>query len=83
MTRIKQGIYRHYQGKLYEVIGVARHSETLERMVVYKGLYDHPEFGKNPLWVRPHYEFMEKIQIGDKVFPRFEFVKKSDESESK
>ena len=50
---IKLGKYKHYKGKLYQVIGVARHSETLEEMVVYRALYNSEEFGKNCLWVRP------------------------------
>jgi len=45
---IKKGIYRHYKGGRYEVIGIARHSETLEEMVVYRALY-----GEGGLWVRP------------------------------
>ncbi|MBS3061860.1 MAG: DUF1653 domain-containing protein [Candidatus Diapherotrites archaeon] len=77
MAEIKKGLYKHYKGKLYEVLGEARHSETLEKMVVYKGLYDHPEYGKDTMWVRPKYEFLEKIQIGDRVYPKYEYLKKN------
>ncbi|MCX6791152.1 MAG: DUF1653 domain-containing protein, partial [Candidatus Gribaldobacteria bacterium] len=45
---LKRGVYQHYKGNFYEVLGVARHSETLEEMVVYKALY-----GDNDVWVRP------------------------------
>jgi cyclomaltodextrinase / maltogenic alpha-amylase / neopullulanase len=72
---IKLGKYRHFKGKLYEVIGVAKQSETLEEYVVYKALYDS-EFGKNALWVRPLKMFTEKVKIGDKEVNRFEFVGK-------
>jgi len=68
--KLKSGIYRHYKGKQYEVIGVARHSETLESMVVYKALYQTD--GEN-LWVRPLKMFTEKINIEGKEIARFEF----------
>lgn len=64
------GKYRHYKGKEYEVIGVARHSETQEELVVYKALYQ-PE-GEN-LWVRPLKMFTEILTIEGKEVPRFRF----------
>lgn len=67
------GKYQHYKGRFYEVIGVAKHSETLEELVVYRALYED-EFGKNALWVRPKKMFMENVTIGNKVVPRFKFV---------
>lgn len=69
--KLKPGKYKHYKGKLYEVIGTAKHSETLEELVVYKALYQ-PE-GEN-LWVRPLNMFTEEIIIEGKKIPRFEFV---------
>ena len=64
-TVLKPGKYKHYKGEFYEVIGTARHSETLEELVVYKALYQ-PE-GEN-LWVRPLKMFTEEIEIeGNKV----------------
>lgn len=67
MSFIKKGIYRHYKGNLYEVIDVARHSESLEDMVVYKALY-----GDFELWVRPLKMFLEDIEINGEVQKRFE-----------
>ena len=74
MDKIKLGKYQHYKGKIKEVIGVARHSETLEEMVVYRALYDDPEFGKNALWVRPKAMFLENVIIDGKEVPRFKYV---------
>jgi hypothetical protein len=66
---ITPGTYKHYKGRLYEVIGIARHSETLERLVVYKALYQTE--GEN-LWVRPEQMFLEKVLADGKEVPRFE-----------
>lgn len=70
------GIYRHYKGKLYEVLGVARHSETLEELVLYKALYE-TEFGKDSLWVRPKAMFLETVVVNSENVPRFAFVEAS------
>ena len=64
------GLYRHYKGGQYEVIGTARHSETLEPMTVYRTLY-----GAHGLWVRPAAMFSETIEIDGVVRPRFEKVR--------
>lgn len=69
---IKLGKYRHYKGKKYEVIGVARHSETLEELVVYRALYG--DFG---LWVRPLKMFLEKMEIDGEKEPRFKYLGES------
>lgn len=63
------GTYRHYKGNKYEVIGVAKHSETLEEMVVYRALY-----GERELWVRPLKMFNEEVEVNGKKVPRFRFV---------
>lgn len=64
------GRYRHYKGKEYAVIGIARHSETEEPMVVYQTLYGHFDW-----WVRPLSMFLETVTMGNgDVCPRFCFV---------
>ena len=63
------GRYRHYKGGEYEVIGVARHSESLEPMVVYRPLYD-----ESGLWVRPYAMFFEQVEVAGKLCPRFAVV---------
>jgi hypothetical protein len=74
MSELKQGKYQHYKGGLYEVIGIAHHSETLEELVVYKALYHSPEFGINSLWVRPKVMFLENVFVDGKEVPRFKFL---------
>jgi len=66
---MKIGKYRHYKGKEYEVIGIAKHSETLEELVVYRALY-----GDHDLWVRPLKMFNEEIEVEGKKTTRFSFV---------
>jgi hypothetical protein len=61
------GLYRHYKGGLYEVIGTARHSETLEAMTVYRALY-----GEHGLWVRPAAMFTEQVTIEGVLQARFQ-----------
>ena len=73
MDKIRTGIYEHYKGKRYEVIGVARHTETLEDVVVYKALYVG-EFPKDLLWIRPYKMFQENVIVGGKEVPRFKFL---------
>jgi hypothetical protein len=63
------GRYRHYKGGEYEVIGVARHSETLEPLVVYRPLYNQTGW-----WVRPHAMFFESVMIDGALRARFEWV---------
>ena len=74
MKNIFSGKYRHYKGKKYEIIGVARHSETLEDFVVYQALYNSKKFGKNPLWVRPQKSFFEKVMKNGKKITRFKKI---------
>jgi len=68
--KIQLGKYEHYKGNQYEVVGIAKHSETLEEMVVYKSLYQTE--GEN-LWVRPLKMFAENILIEGREVPRFKY----------
>lgn len=63
---IKPGKYRHFKGNMYEVIGVAKHSESLEEMVVYRALY-----GSGDLWVRPVSMWNETVERDGKTYRRF------------
>ena len=66
---VKPGLYRHFKGNMYRVIGTALHSETMEEVVVYQALY-----GEMGLWVRPRNMFLETVERDGKIFQRFEFV---------
>ena len=66
MADIQPGRYRHYKGNEYTVLGVARHSETLEELVVYR-----QEYGERGLWVRPAAMFAETVEIEGRAVPRF------------
>ncbi len=66
----RPGIYRHYKGSLYEVLGVARHSETEESLVVYRALY-----GDYDLWTRPMEMFVETVDVQGEPVPRFALEK--------
>lgn len=70
---LKIGKYRHYKNKEYEVLGVAKHSETLEDLVVYRALYKG-DFPEGQLWVRPKAMFLETVEIDGKMVPRFKFI---------
>lgn len=63
---IKLGKYKHFKGKEYEVIGVAKHSETLEEFVIYKTLYDEGQ-----MWARPLNNFLEEVEVDGQKIPRF------------
>ena len=67
---IKLGEYEHFKGGRYRVIGAAKHSETLEEMVVYQKLYDD-----NGLWVRPLKMFLENVEVDGEKVPRFKFIR--------
>lgn len=69
MAEIPPSRYRHYKGNEYPVLGVARHSETLEELVVYR-----QEYGDHGLWVRPAAMFAETIVVGGQTVPRFRFL---------
>lgn len=68
---LQLGKYRHYKGREYRVIGVAKHSETLEDLVIYEALYDN-ELSK--LWVRPLAMFESDVELDGKWVKRFEYV---------
>lgn len=63
------GRYRHYKGNAYVVLGVARHSETEEELVVYR-----QDYGDHSLWVRPRAMFEEQLEVDGRQIPRFAFV---------
>jgi len=69
MEQIKIGRYRHFKGMEYEVLGVAKHSETLEEMVVYKALY-----GDGGIWVRPACMWDEEVEFEGKTVKRFTYL---------
>jgi hypothetical protein len=69
MTAIRPGRYRHYKGHEYTVLGVARHSETLEELIVYR-----QEYGDHGLWVRPAAMFLETVELEGKKVPRFRLI---------
>lgn len=71
---IKLGKYRHFKGNEYEVIGIAKHSETLEEMVVYKALY-----GDGGLWVRPASMWDETITRDGQTFKRFTYIEQDNQ----
>ncbi len=69
MDTIRLGKYRHFKGNEYEVVGIARHSETLEDMVVYRALY-----ADGGLWVRPAAMWQETVERDGEAFPRFTYI---------
>lgn len=66
---MKLGLYKHYKGKLYNVINVAKHTETEELLVVYQALYGNYEY-----WVRPFDMFHESVEINSIIQPRFTYI---------
>lgn len=73
---IAPGLYRHYKGGLYRLIGIASHSETLEEMVVYRALY-----GEHGLWVRPRSMWDEIVTAGGVPQPRFARLPEEEQKE--
>lgn len=71
MESVLPGLYKHYKGKIYEVIGIATHSETLDKMVVYKATYQKE--GEN-LWIRPLNMFTETVVVDGQTMRRFEKI---------
>jgi hypothetical protein len=77
LSIMKTGRYRHYKGRSYEVLGIALHSETREKMVLYRPLYECPElreeYGEDPWFVRPFAMFNEQVLVDGSAVPRFEY----------
>ena len=71
-AEVRAGVYRHYKGNYYEVIGTALHSETLEQMIVYRALY-----GEHGLWVRPAHMWGELVDTPEGRVCRFAYVGQS------
>lgn len=67
---ISSGVYKHYKGGVYKVLGTAKHTETLEEMVVYQALY-----GDNAMWIRPLKMFLEEVMYEGIKVPRFTILK--------
>lgn len=72
---MQPGRYRHFKGNEYTVLDVAKHSETLEPMVVYR-----QEYGERGLWVRPQCMFEETVEVDGQTVPRFQFLEESRDS---
>ena len=66
---MQTGRYRHYKGKEYLVLGVARHSETEDEFVVYR-----QDYGDLSLWIRPKAMFLEQVEVNGREVPRFEYI---------
>ena len=74
--KVAPGKYRHFKGNNYTVIGIARHSESQEELVVYQ-----QEYGDHSLWVRPLTMFMEIVEVDGREVPRFQFVEATEKRE--
>ncbi len=70
--KVIPGIYEHYKGKTYRVIGEVKHSETMDDLVLYEPLYE----SISKYWVRPKEMFLEEVEVVGKKIPRFKFVSK-------
>jgi hypothetical protein len=66
---VNEGRYRHFKGNEYIVLGVAKHSETSEEMVLYR-----QDYGERGLWVRPQEMFLESVEIEGQTMPRFQYI---------
>ncbi len=69
MSKLKLGKYQHFKGGFYEVLGLAKDSETLAEYVVYVAVED-----KESIWIRPQQMFLENVIIEGKKVPRFKFI---------
>ncbi|MBI4600074.1 DUF1653 domain-containing protein [Candidatus Uhrbacteria bacterium] len=75
--RSQLGIYQHFKGETVEVIAFARHSETLEEIVVYKTLYENRTYGKGSVWMRSLSMFTEAVEVGGRKVQRFRLVREN------
>lgn len=73
-SKIKIGVYKHYKGGFYKIIGVARNENTEEEMIVYRSISRGLENGEGPLWVRPLSQAFEEMEYRGKMLPRFQYV---------
>lgn len=69
MPTIESGVYQHYKGKRYQVLGTGRHTEINEYYVVYTPLYEHE--GQPDIWIRPYSMFIESVEVHGESVPRF------------
>ncbi len=76
MKNIKKGIYKHYKGNEYQLLHIAKHSESLEDMVVYRALY-----GDYGIWVRPASMWNEEVTIQGKTITRFTYIREKLDTE--
>lgn len=75
MKEVKKGQrYKHFKGREYIVLNVARDSETTDEVVVYQAQYDSPEFGKNQIWVRSLNDFCGTKEVDGKIVDRFALI---------
>jgi hypothetical protein len=71
---MKIGKYKHYKGKMYELIGTGINTETEEEVAIYKSLYSTDKYPNGSIWVRPLAMFQDKIKVGGEVIPRFKYT---------
>lgn len=71
---IQKGRYKHFKGHTYKVIGLARHSETLEELVIYQNEDNDPKYGEHATWVRPKSMFFETVEKDGKQISRFQYL---------
>jgi cyclomaltodextrinase len=76
MENLPLGKYQHYKGGEYLLLGVGRHTETLEEFVIYQALYDSAELGNQAIWIRPKNIFLETVEWNGQIVPRFKFLGK-------
>lgn len=74
MRKFIPGYYQHFKGKKYLALGIAKHSETLDPLVIYISLYENET---SQIWARPLKLFMEDVALDGKTIPRFKFIKES------